>query len=232
MHKVYIDRSLKEKIPKTEFEEILSLSESIQKWIKGGNKKKIMQLDNSDILHRIHLKGKTRRMIFSYNEDVLKIYAVFTASEEKEKIRFYDNICKNEENYKDFIDITPKIKNELTQEIELLKEILKALETSALMGIPEKGKFNFDKLMTKIEKQKWIRKYSELKELYYKLRHDKNGELKLNVLLKRAKKREHEEKLIKNLLKIKTSAGLQKEVNARFENKPMIKASMQLRRIR
>jgi len=232
MHKVYIDRSLKEKIPKTEFEEILSLSESIQKWIKEGNKKKIMQLDNSDILHRIHLKGKTRRMIFSYNEDVLKIYAVFTASEEKEKIRFYDNICKNEENYKDFIDITPKIKNELTQEIELLKEILKALETSALMGIPEKGKFNFDKLMTKIEKQKWIRKYSELKELYYKLRHDRNGELKLNVLLKRAKKRDSQERLINKLLRRKTSSGLQKEVNARFEDKPMIKASIQLRRMK
>ena len=232
MCKVLIDNKLNEEIKQTELEEIKKLIPQIKNWIKEGNKKKIMQLDNSNILYRIHLHGKHRRMIFSYKDDILKIYAIFTASEEKEKIRFYDNICKNEGNFNNFIDITPPEKDDLSDEINSLKEILTALENSALMGVPEKGKFDFDKLMVKIEKQKWIRKYPELKDLYYKLRHDRNGDLKLNVLLKRKKKREIEERLIKLLLEIKTTAGLQKEVSARFEDKPMVRASIQLRRMR
>ena len=231
MCKVLIFNKLNEEIEQMELEEIKTLVSKIKNWIKEGNKKKIMQLDNSNILYRIHLHGKHRRMIFSYKDDILKIYAIFTASEEKEKIRFYDNICKNEGKYDNFIDITPLEHDNLTEEINSLKKILTAIKNSALMGVPKKGKFDFDKLITKIETQKWIRKYPELKDLYFRLRHDKQGELKLNVLLKRAKKREFEDRLIKNLSKIKTNSGLQKEVNARFENKPMVKASIQLRRM-
>lgn len=232
MCKVYIDAKLNEEISQLELEEIKTLTPKIELWIKEGNKKKIMQLNKSKILHRIHLHGRHRRMVFSYIDGILRVYKVFTESDSEKKIKFYDNLCKNEKKYNNFIDISPKVKEVLTEKIDSLKQILEALEASALMGIPEKGKFDFDKLIIKIEKQKWIRKYLKLKELYYKLRHDRNGELKLNTLLKRAKKRENEEQLIKLLLKIKTTSALQKGVNARFEDKPMVRASIQLRRMK
>jgi len=231
MFKILMYEKLKENITKSDFNEVLELSYKIRDWIMKGNKNKIIQLDNSKILQRVHLSGKNKRMIFTFKDDVLKIYDIFTVTEEKEKLRYYDNICKNEGEYKNFVNITPKEESNLTEEINFLKEILTALESSALKGIPEKGKFNFDKLAAKIEKQKWIRKYPELKKLYYNLRHDINGDLKLNVLLKRSRKREFREKMIKNLLKLSKSA-LVREINARFENKPMVKASIQLRRMR
>jgi len=230
MCKVSIDFNLNEEISDGDKEQLIELAPKIEGMIKEGHKNKIMQLDKSKILYRVHLKGKHSRAIIAYKNGVFKIYSVFEESDEKKKIKYYDKICKNETNFNNFIDITPENNKISKEEIEELKKILKAIETSALMGVPEKGKFDFETLIIKIKKQKWIRKYDKLKDLFYKLRHDDKGDFKLITILKRVKKRELEEKLINKLSRIKSSAGLQKEIDARFENKKIPKISRQLAR--
>ena len=234
MYKVFIFNKLNEKISDKVREEILALSSKIERYKKEGNNKKIIQLEKSNILSRIHLSGRHRRVVFSYINNILKIYDFFEASGEKEKIRRYDKLCATENNFLelDFIDITPLKEEKSEEEITSLKKILETIENSAIMGIPTKGKLSFDNFITNINKQKWIRKYPQLKELFYKLRHEMEGDLKLIVILQRVRKRENEGKLIKLFLTIKSSSALRKEINARLKDKPIIKASIQLRRMK
>ena len=227
--KVYIDSKLNEEISDGVREQLIEIAPKIEGMIKEGNKNKIMQLDNSKVLYRVHLKGRHLRAIISYKNGEFKIYSVFEESDEKKKIKYYDKICKNENKFNNFINITPQ-KNKISQtKINELKEILKALESSALMGIPKKGKFDFEMLLIKIEKQKWIRKYDKLKDLFRKLRHDNKGDLKLIKILRDIKKRDSEEKLINKLSELSASA-LNKEIDARLSKKKIPKISEQLTR--
>ena len=234
MCKILIFNKLDEIISEKTREEMIIVAQKIKVYKKEGNNKKIIKLDKSNILNRIHLPGKHRRVVFSYINNILKIYDFFEASDEKEKIRRYDKLCATESKFLelDFRDITPKEEEKSEDEIFYLKKILKTIENSAIMGISTNGKLNFDIFITKIKKQKWIRKYPQAKELFYKLRYETEGDLKLIVILQRAKKRDYEEKLIKLFSTIKSASGLRKEIRARLKDRPIIKASIQLRRMK
>ena len=234
MCKILIFNKLNEIISDKTRKEMIIVAQKIKVYKKEGNNKKIIKLEKSNILNRIHLSGRHRRIVFSYINNILKIYDFFEASGEKEKIRRYDKLCANENNFLelDFIDITPLKEESQEEEITSLRKILESIENSAIIGIPTKGKLDFDNFITKINKQKWIRKYPQLKELFYKLRHEMEGELKLIVILQRIRKRENEGKLKKLFLTIKSSSALRKEINARLKDKPIIKASIQLRRMK
>ena len=92
MCKVNIDAKLNEEIEQMEIEEIINLAPKIKNWIMEGNKKKIMQLNKSKILYRVHLHGRHRRMVFSYIDGIIRVYEVFTESDEEKKIKFYDTL--------------------------------------------------------------------------------------------------------------------------------------------
>jgi hypothetical protein len=228
MCKVLISNKLIQDLKDGELEEITEYSFKIENIMKSGNKGgKIEKV--SDSLLRIHLDGSSRRMYFSYEKHTIKIYGIIDTMQDKEKNKQKKSIIELLTKLKDidFIDVTPQKKDTSKEEVGTLKEILKVLENSALMAIPENGKLELSDLMIRFEKQKWVRKYSKMKQLFYKLRHDKGGDKKLMKILKDIKKRDLEEKLINNLSKLNSSA-LQKEVNARFENKKQIKISEQL----
>ncbi len=159
MCKVLIREKLKKRLDLKALDELIEYAFKIENFTKdnsGSHKRK--KLNNSKDLWRIHLAGSTRRVIYTYKEDKVKIYELLDVTDDQ-KYRAYDKVTKNYEKLSKelFVDITPPKENKISK--EELNKINKLLENSYFMAIPGRNTFKLKELSTKLKEKKWIRKY-------------------------------------------------------------------------